>query len=108
MAEGARQHGGVDATGRSAGDDVDDNAQVERAPDLAQEIEIDRLGIVLRVGAIVGVEERGGAASRAADGMQRRGGADELQDFLGDAVHVDGERNAAEAHQSEAELLLLH
>jgi hypothetical protein len=38
--------------------------------------------------------------------MQRARGAHQLQDFLGDAVHIDGERNAAEANERNPKFLL--
>src|SRR5262249_32462116 len=38
--------------------------------------------------------------------MQRARGACKLEDFLGDAVHIDGERNAAEANQRHAKVFL--
>ena len=58
----------------------------------------------LRVDAI---EERGLRALRAVgDGVQRARGAHQLEDFLADAVHVDGERNAAEADERNAKFLL--
>ena len=34
-------------------------------------------------------------------------GADEFQDFLGDAMHVDGERDAAETYQRKAQFFFL-
>ncbi len=109
VAERARQHGSVDAAGRRAGDDVDHHPHLDPAADLAQQLEIDALGVVLGIGAVEPVEERGAGAGRTvADRMQRRGGAHELEDFLADPMHVDGERNAAEADERDAQLLLAH
>src|SRR5262249_16453065 len=42
------------------------------------------------------------------DGVQRARGAHELQYLLADAVHVDRERNAAEADERNAKFLLAH
>ena len=108
VAERARQHGAVDAAGRGARDDVDDHAQFDAAADLAQELEIDLLGVVFRIVAIACVEEssRSRAAGTIRDGVQRARGAHQLEDLLADAVHVDGERDAAEADQRNAKLLL--
>ena len=109
VAERARQHGAVDAAGGRAGDDIDDHAQFDLAADLAQQLEIDRLGIVFRI-VDVGVIEIICLAALAAirDGVKRRGTPHQLEDFLADAVHVDGERNAAEADERDAKFLLAH
>ena len=40
------------------------------------------------------------------DGVQRARGPHQLEDFLADAMHVDGERNAAEANERNAKFLL--
>ena len=107
VAERARQHGAVDAAGRGARDDVDDDAQLDAAADLAQQLEIDRLGVVFRIVAVARIEERGlRALGAVGDRVQRARGAHELQDFLADAMHVDGERNAAEADERNAKFLL--
>jgi len=47
-------------------------------------------------------------ASGAGDRVQLAGGSDELEDFLADAVHVHGERNAAEADERDAKLFFPH
>jgi hypothetical protein len=52
MGQGARQHGAVDAASRSTGNDVDDDAQLENPPDIAQELEVDSISIVFGVLAI--------------------------------------------------------
>ncbi len=107
VAERARQHGADDAAGGGAGDDVDHDAQLHRAPDLAQQIEIDLLGVVFGIAAVEPVEERCFQPLRAVGNpVQRARGAHELEDFLADAVHIDGERHAAEAHERNAKLLL--
>ena len=107
VAQCAREHGAVDAAGRSAGDDVDDHPQLDVAADLAQQIEIDRLGVVFRDRSRSGaIEERGlRALGPVGDRVQRARGAHQLEDLLGDAMHVDGERNAAEADQRDAKFL---
>src|SRR5262245_61653144 len=108
MADGARHHAAVDAAGRSADDDVDD-PQVDLAPDFAQQIEIDRFGVVL---GIVAIDQRieGGICALGAlgDAVQPARSAHELEYLLVDAVHVDGERDAAKAYQGEPKLLFLH
>ena len=107
VAHGAREHGTVDTARGCAGDDIDDRAQLDGAADLAQQIEIDLLGVVLGIVAIDAVEERCFRPPGAVrDRMQRARGAHQLEDFLGDAVHVDGERNTAEANERYAEFLL--
>ena len=107
VTERTRQHGAVDAARRCPRDDVDDHAQFDTAPDLAQQLEIDLLGVVFRIVAVDVIEERGaGAASPVGDRVQRARGADQLEDFLADAMHVDGERNAAEADQRNAKFFL--
>ncbi len=49
-----------------------------------------------------------GAGGPVADCMERRRGADELQDLCTDPVHVDGKRHTAEADQSQPEFFLSH
>ncbi len=101
-----RQHGAVDAAGGCARDDVDHDAQFDAAADLAQQIEVHLLGIVFGIVAIPTVEVRSACAySTVRNGMQRARCAHQFQDFLGDAVHVDGKRNAAEADQRDAKFL---
>ncbi len=45
--------------GRSAADNVDDDPQLKCTPDIAQQFEIDVIGIVIGILAIDLVEERG-------------------------------------------------
>ena len=80
--------------------------------DLAQEFEIIDFGVEFLVALVelvdvVGSAEGGfgtrGAVERS---VQARGGTQELEDFLGNAVHVDGERYAAEADERDAKLFL--
>ena len=107
VAERTRQHGAVDAARRCARDDVDHHAQLDLAADLAQQLEIDLLGVVFRIVAVDVIEERGaGAPAAVGDRVQRARGTHQLEDFLADAMHVDGERNAAEADQRNAKLFL--
>jgi hypothetical protein len=109
MREGARQHHAVDSAGRRARDHVDDDAQLDVLPDRAQQIEVDRFRVVLR---IVGRKEIRGSRTRARgaipDVVQGARGAHELQDLLADAVHVDGERDPAEPDQRQPEFFLAH
>src|SRR5262249_30866737 len=107
VAHGAREHCTVDTARGSAGDDIDDRAQLDGAADLAQQLEIDVLGVVLGIVAIDAVEKRCFRPPGAGrDRMQRARGAHQLEDFLGDAVHVDGERDTAEANERYAKFLL--
>ena len=79
------------------------------AADLAQQIEIDRLGVVFRI--VASAPSKNDACARrgaVGDRVQRARGAHQLEDFLADAVHVDGERDAAETDQRNAKLLLAH
>src|SRR6266487_3663386 len=79
----------------------------DAAPDLAQQLEIDVLGVVFGIAAIDAVEERSFRSLGAIrDRMQRARGAHKLEDFLADAVHIDGERNSAEANKRYAKFLL--
>ena len=57
MAQRTRKHTGIDPAGRSAGDDIDDDAQLHLAADLAQELEIIGLGVVFRIVRIGLVEK---------------------------------------------------
>ena len=53
--------------------------------------------------AVARIEEaRVGALTAVGDRMQCARRAHEFQDFLADAMHVDGERNAAEADERNA------
>jgi hypothetical protein len=55
------------------------------------------------------VEERRLRALGAVhDRVQGARGAHQLQNFLADAVHIDGERDAAEADERYAKFLLAH
>ena len=109
MGQGAREHGAVDAARRRPGDDIHHHAQLDFAADLAQQLEIDFLGVVFGPVSLRGIEEGGLRAARAVgDCVQGAGSTHELEDLLADAVHVDGERNAAEANQRNAEFLLAH
>ncbi len=78
VGEGARQHRAVDAARRGAGDDVDDDAQVDLPPDLAQQFEIDRFGVVFGIGEVELVRETGAETDGAVHGVERAGGADQL------------------------------
>ncbi len=40
--------------------------------------------------------------------MKRRRPSHQLKNFLADAMHVDGERNAAETDERDAKFLLAH
>ena len=51
------QHNAVDSAGRGARDDVDDDPQLNRSTDVAQQIEIDRFGVVFGIGAVAIVEK---------------------------------------------------
>ena len=107
MAQGAREHGAVDAARRRAGNDVDNDPQLDLVSDLAQEFEVDFLGVVFGIGAIGRVEKtRLRALSAVADAMQRARGTHQLENFLADPVHVDGKGNAAKANQRNAQLFL--
>ena len=102
VGEGARHHGAVDAARRRARDDVDDDAQIDLAADLAQQFVIDRFGVVFRVGEIELVGEARARPGGAVDRVQRARGADQLDDFLADPVDIDRQRNAAETYQGDA------
>src|SRR3954463_7543424 len=106
MAECTRQHRSLDASRRSAGDDVDNDAQFHIAADGAKQIEINLLGIEFRIVAVALIEEGGMRAFRAVGyAVQHTRGAHELEHLLADAMHVDGERNAPEAHERYSKFL---
>lgn len=115
MSQRPRQDHAIDAAGRCTGNNVDDDAQIQFLADEPEHIEIDRLGVgfTLRclaagkdaVGVVVG-QPRPHARVRHGVISARRAG--ELQNFLGDAMHVDGQRNAAIAYQRETKFLFLH
>ena len=107
MAERAGQHGGVDPARRRSRDDIDDDAQLDIAADVPQQLEINLFGVVFRTARIGMAEERCLRALRAiSDRVQEARGAHKLQDFLAYAVHIDGERKAAETNQRDAQFLL--
>ncbi len=107
VAQSPRQHGADDAARRSTSDDVDHNAQFDAAADVPQQVEIHLLGVVLGIASVKAAEERRCTALLAiGNTVQRARGADEFQDFLADAMHIDGERHAAEAHQRNAKFFL--
>ena len=98
------QHGAVDSAGGSPRDDIDDDPQLERSADVAQQIEIDGFGVVLGIGGIAMVEEcRGRPLASIGDGMEGTGRPSQLQDLLGDPVHIDRKRDAAETNERNAE-----
>ena len=80
------------------------------AADLAQQLEIELLGVVFGIarGRSGRRTTRCSALRAIGNAVQRARRPHQLQDFLADAVHVDGERNAAEAHQRNAKFLLAH
>ena len=107
MAQCPRQHAGIDPAGGSAGQRIDNDAQLELAADVAQQTKIIRLGVVFRIAGVGVIEEFGlGALCTVGNAVQRARGANELEDFLADAVDIDGKRNAAEADQRNAEFFL--
>ena len=107
MAQRPREHDGVNSASRSAGDDVNDDTQLHLAADLAQELKIVGLSVVFGIVRIGLVEERClGAQRTISDPVQATRGAQELQDLLADAMHIDGERNAAEADKRDAKFFL--
>ena len=108
VTERARQHGGVDATGGGAGDDIHDDPQVHSSTDIPQQLEVHRLGVEAGSVAIgnVGIAQRLGPVT-VADRMQRGRGAHKLKDFRSDAVDINSQRDAAKAHECYAQLFLL-
>src|SRR5207244_1886602 len=71
------------------------------------ELEIDLLGVKFRIVAIGFIEEaRVRAPGAISDPVQCARAAHELQDLVADPVHVDGERDAAEANERNAQFLL--
>jgi hypothetical protein len=57
MAQRTCKHTGIDSARRGAGDDINDDAQLDLAADLAQKLEIVGFGIVFRVVRIGLVEK---------------------------------------------------
>ena len=92
--DGLCEEDAVDPARAGACNDVGEHADLERALclDLFEQLAID------------------GLARRAAvtAGMMTLARADEVPDLLGDAVHVDGEADAAIADEREAEFFFAH
>jgi hypothetical protein len=107
--EGARQHHAVDPAGGRARDHVDDDAQLHVPTDDAQQIEVNRLRVVLRIAGRKEIRRlRARARGAIPDVVQSARGAHELQDLLADAVHVNGERDPAKPNQGQPQLFLAH
>jgi hypothetical protein len=103
MAQGPRQHGAIDAPRRCSSDDVDDHPQLNGTADLFQQIEVDFFRIVFRVAWVLGIKERCQRPLRAVpDTVQCGRRTHQLEYFLADPMHIDGERNAAETNQCNA------
>ena len=103
LGTGHGRNGGAEtAAVASHGGYVDDDAQIQRAADPAHELEIGALGVgrVLTRMRDVGVTGMGVLVIGIGVVVARC--THQLQNILGDAVHIDGERNAAVAHQREA------
>ena len=95
MGEGAGQHDAVDAPGGRPGNEIDNDAQVDFRRQGFEQIEIDRRAVAnLRLAGILG--------------MEQLGGADQIEDFPGDAMDIDGKGNAAIKHHGQPDLDLLH
>ena len=108
VGEGAREEHAIDPSGRRARDRVHEDAQFERLADRLDQFEIDFFRIGLAVGMVeIAIGRRCAVRAREVVVIDA-GGADELQDFLGHAVHVDGKRNAAVADKRDPEFLFLH
>src|SRR5262249_9329587 len=91
---------------RGAGDDIHDRAHLDMTADFAQQLEIDVFGVVLRAAELAAIEERRFRAPGAIRNcMQRARGTHQFEDLFGHAMHVDGERNAAEANKRYAKFL---
>src|ERR1700687_1269808 len=107
MTERTRQHGAVDAAGRGAGDDIDDDAQLERLADIPKQLKIDFVRVVLGIVAVKLVKEVcRRSLGTVHDAVQGAGRANQLQNLLADSIHVDRKRNASEADQCYSEFLL--
>ncbi len=74
--------------------------------DLLENLEIDGLGICLAVIRTLGIGSMTGSAD--AHLMEHLGSADELEELLGDPMHVDGERSPAIDHHRKAQFFLRH
>ena len=106
--QGARQHGAIDAARGCAGDDVDDRRAVRRCGRSRAGARNRSLRCRIR-GRCRSSWSKNDALARAARSamrVQRARRAHQLQNLLADAVHVDGERNAAEADERNAKFLL--
>ena len=90
-----RQEHAVDSAGAGARDDIDQQAKADAGDrlDLLQHRAVDRLAV---------------AAGRRLPGVKGTAGLGETPDFLGDAVHVDGEADPAIADQRQPDFLLAH
>src|SRR5882724_10711959 len=109
MRECARQNNAADAAGRGACDAVDDDPQAKGPPYRLQECKIDILGIMRSpVIAICGFITSVYSLLRLWDRMICLGRSRKLQDFFDYAMHIEHERHAAIADQSEPQFLFLH
>jgi hypothetical protein len=92
-----------------APDDIHQDTQLDLAADLAQQIEVNLFGIVFGIAAVGALKECRSCPTRAVcDRVKRTRGANELENLLADTMHVDGERNAAEANKGYPQFLLAH
>ncbi len=109
MRECARQNNAADAAGRGAGYAVDDDPKSKGPPYRLQECKIDILGIMRSpVIAICGFITLVYSLLRLWDRMICLGRSRKLQDFFDYAMHIEHERHAAIADQSEPQFLFLH
>ena len=102
--EGQRpcQHDAIDAAGGGPGDDIHQHPQPHAAANLLQQLEVDLLGVQFAAMPALFLVARTGRLVRG----QRMVGArraHQLEDFPGNAVHVDREGDTAIAHQGEAQ-----
>ena len=100
------QHDAIDSARRGSRYDVNDDPQIDRSTDIAQQIEIDRFGVEFGIGAVANIEECCGRAFfPVGDGMKGAGRPGEFQNLLGDPMHIDSERGAAETNKRYPEFL---
>lgn len=104
MAQCTCQHDPVDSPRRGTSNYVNHDSQVDRSTDVAQKVEIDPFGIKFGVGGIADICECDARALLpVGNGMKSARSPGELQNLLGDPMHIDSERGTAKANKRYAE-----
>ena len=103
MGQRTAEDDAVDSAGRCAGDYVDHDSQIDMFAQFLKQFEIGMLAVVFGIAGadIVGKAPRGPGLTLWQYMVGSRS-PHEFEDLLHHAMHIDGERDAAEADQGEA------